>query len=379
MDIEVIAPGEDFVKTLEDAVSSCDALIAIIGKQWLTITDDTKQRRLDNSDDFVRVEIATALDRNIRVIPALVQGATMPRQQDLPDALVKLARRNALEISDARWTHDVGRLIKTLEEVLNQRIVKNGGIVRRRAIPWLKIAAIVFAVIVLVTVGMWKLIPITTDNRNNANTITSDLKRPTPHNSAPSLGSTSPLVDEIGIQTVRVQSQSGISRCGFFTPKAYIVTVTSGLEHSTEVTVMWRSGNKDWRERAQVIKRGEIAPHATLLKLTETSIVGHKAPIRFSPSLQPGDQVERYLGTDDRRPGKVLDPRGQELFKFESGRTIVINLLVTTGIAVAGESGAPVVDTQGRIVAMVYGGNPSLNKTVSIVIEDIKNSFPEAF
>jgi len=118
MDIDTIEPGLDFVEVIEKAVGSCDVLIALIGRQWLTITDATGRRRLDNPEDFVRLEIATALDRNIRVIPVLVRGAPMLRSTDLPDALKKLARRNALEISDTRFHYDVDRLIETLEKVL---------------------------------------------------------------------------------------------------------------------------------------------------------------------------------------------------------------------------------------------------------------------
>ena len=100
MDINTIEPGLDFVQVIDQAVGSCDALIALIGRQWLTITDDSARRRLDNPEDFVRLEIATALSRNIRVIPALVQGTCMPRSSDLPDVLEPIARRNACELSD---------------------------------------------------------------------------------------------------------------------------------------------------------------------------------------------------------------------------------------------------------------------------------------
>jgi formylglycine-generating enzyme required for sulfatase activity len=118
MDIDTIEPGLDFVEVIEEAVGSCDALVALIGRQWLTITDEAGNRRLDDPYDFVRLEIATALDRNIRVIPALVRGAPMPRTEELPAPLKMLARRNALELSDQRFDHDVGRLIAVLEKVL---------------------------------------------------------------------------------------------------------------------------------------------------------------------------------------------------------------------------------------------------------------------
>ena len=118
MDIDAIEPGLDFVEVIEQAVGSCDALIALIGKQWLTITDDAGLRRLDNPEDFVRLEIAAALARNIRVIPALVEGARMPGSPDLPDVLRMLARRHAHEISDRRFHYDADRLIEVLDKVL---------------------------------------------------------------------------------------------------------------------------------------------------------------------------------------------------------------------------------------------------------------------
>src|SRR5262245_40887774 len=71
MDIQDIKPGVDFEDALNRAVGACDILIVLMGKQWLTITDATGRRRIDNPQDFVRLEIATALKRNVRVIPAL--------------------------------------------------------------------------------------------------------------------------------------------------------------------------------------------------------------------------------------------------------------------------------------------------------------------
>jgi hypothetical protein len=118
MDINTIEAGLDFVEVIEQAVGSCDVLIALIGKQWLTITDDAGLRRLDYPEDFVRLEIAAALARNIRVIPALVQGASMPRSTDLPDVLKLLARRNAIDISETRFHSDVDRLIAVLDNIL---------------------------------------------------------------------------------------------------------------------------------------------------------------------------------------------------------------------------------------------------------------------
>jgi hypothetical protein len=120
MDISAIEPGVDFVTAIERAVAACEVVLVVIGRHWLNCHHDG-QRRLDNPNDFVRLEIAAALSRNVFVLPVLVEGATVPREQDLPDNLKALARRNALELSNARWEFDVGRLIDTLAERLEER------------------------------------------------------------------------------------------------------------------------------------------------------------------------------------------------------------------------------------------------------------------
>ena len=125
MDISGIEPGVDFVEAIDKAVGSSDAFIVVIGKQWLSATDAGGRRRLDNPEDFIRLEIATALRRNIRIIPVLVQGATAPSSGDLPEDLKKLSRLHAHEISDSRWDFDVGTLIQTLEKVLKKEVTKD--------------------------------------------------------------------------------------------------------------------------------------------------------------------------------------------------------------------------------------------------------------
>jgi hypothetical protein len=84
MDVDTIEPGIDFVEAIEESVGSCDVLIAVIGTHWLTSSNRDGRRRLEIPEDSVRVEIATALKRGIRVIPVLVEGATMPEVSDLP-------------------------------------------------------------------------------------------------------------------------------------------------------------------------------------------------------------------------------------------------------------------------------------------------------
>ena len=121
MDIAGIEPGLDFVEAIDKAVGSCDVFIVVIGKQWLNATDADGRRRLDNPEDFIRLELATALRRNIRVIPVLVQGAAAPSSENLPEDLRMLSRRQAIEVSDNRWDFDVGELIKTIEKSLKTK------------------------------------------------------------------------------------------------------------------------------------------------------------------------------------------------------------------------------------------------------------------
>ncbi|MCC6176173.1 MAG: TIR domain-containing protein [Chloroflexi bacterium] len=117
MDVVGIELGDDFVEVIERNVASCDILLAVIGKQWLTISDSAGRRRLDNAKDFVRLEIATAIKRKIRVIPLLARGAPMPASGDLPRGLQSLSRRQALELRHNSWRRDVAHLIQTIERL----------------------------------------------------------------------------------------------------------------------------------------------------------------------------------------------------------------------------------------------------------------------
>jgi hypothetical protein len=121
-DVDDLSPGVDFEKILSQKVSACDSLVAIIGKYWLTTVDESGQRRLESPLDFVRIEIETALGRGILVIPVLVDGAVMPRRENLPGALKPLAERQGVEISHTRFNSDAKRLIGALR----------GPVVRRR-------------------------------------------------------------------------------------------------------------------------------------------------------------------------------------------------------------------------------------------------------
>jgi hypothetical protein len=119
MDVVGIEAGRDFRKVIDKNVASCGVLLAVIGPSWLDAKDETGLRRLDNPMDFVRLETAAALKRDIPVVPVLVRGARMPKPEQLPDDLKELAYRNGLELTHARWDSDVEVLIKALQPHLD--------------------------------------------------------------------------------------------------------------------------------------------------------------------------------------------------------------------------------------------------------------------
>jgi hypothetical protein len=118
MDVDM-APGVDFVERITEAVAACHVLIVVMGPRWATVQDEQGRARLADPEDFVRLEVETALRRpDVTPIPVLVAGARMPNREDLPPEVRAITRRNALELGDQRWRHDVGRLISTLDELL---------------------------------------------------------------------------------------------------------------------------------------------------------------------------------------------------------------------------------------------------------------------
>ena len=119
-DVDSIELGDDFVQEITDAVTSCAVVLAVIGTRWLTVTGEQGQRRLDDPEDFVSLEIEAAFARGVRVIPVLVDGAQMPHVADLPTALAQLAHRQALELTSSRFGSDTARLLEVLDKTLSE-------------------------------------------------------------------------------------------------------------------------------------------------------------------------------------------------------------------------------------------------------------------
>jgi hypothetical protein len=120
-DIDTLTPGSDFVKKINTAVGTCDATLVLTGSKWLEPVPTKGRRRIDNRQDFVRLEIQAALKRRKPIIPVLIQGAPMPRQQDLPEDIAPLARLQGAQLTDTRWDYDVEQITKSLDKHVKYR------------------------------------------------------------------------------------------------------------------------------------------------------------------------------------------------------------------------------------------------------------------
>lgn len=113
-DIEDIKGGSEYAKDIEEQLSAADAVILLMGPNWLSVTNDDGKRRIDDPDDWVVQEIVTAISHGIRVFPVLIEGTTLPRKDELPAKLAPILNYNAVTISDSNWAADTLRLGKTI-------------------------------------------------------------------------------------------------------------------------------------------------------------------------------------------------------------------------------------------------------------------------
>jgi hypothetical protein len=132
-DVDSIELGDDFAEVIANAVGACDVLLVLIGAQWLAMTDEAGRRRLENSYDFVRLELEAALQRKVRIIPILVGRAKMPHAEQLPPTLGKLVNRQALELDPNRFEADTRRLVRVVEKTLAEEEARRDAEARREA------------------------------------------------------------------------------------------------------------------------------------------------------------------------------------------------------------------------------------------------------
>jgi hypothetical protein len=158
MDVDHIPAGVDFLEYLHSQVAACDVFLAVIGPSWLDAKDDDGRRRFDNPDDFVTIEIAEALARNIRVIPVLVDGARMPKADKLPDSVKPLVRRNAVEVRNTRFGRDAEMLASKVGEALKDaRPVRRQWPFMASAAARLMVAGSAMALLLVGWIGLYQM------------------------------------------------------------------------------------------------------------------------------------------------------------------------------------------------------------------------------
>jgi TIR domain len=163
MDIFDIPPGKDFALAIDQRISNCDVLLVMIGKRWVSATDQAGRRRLIEPNDFVRLEIDAALRRNVRVIPVLVGGAGMPTQDLLPDSITQLATLNALVIYDDLFRQSISRLIALVATSVKVKPSQISSYLREhwrkspaRVLFWTGVASIASCCAFVLTIEHWQ-------------------------------------------------------------------------------------------------------------------------------------------------------------------------------------------------------------------------------
>jgi TIR domain len=123
LDMEDIAAGSDFPTIIDQAVSNCELLLLVMGPNWSDLRDESGHRRIEEANDFVRLEIAGALQRKIPIIPVLVENTKMPRQQELPEEIKQLSTLQGMPLTHERWDDDMARLIAVIENVTVEPLI----------------------------------------------------------------------------------------------------------------------------------------------------------------------------------------------------------------------------------------------------------------
>lgn len=175
--------------------------------------------------------------------------------------------------------------------------------------------------------------------------------------------------------TVRLEASSGLFQRGFFSPRGLIVTMTTETMDG-EVSAIWHENGGQREARARVIGTGALQPDVMLLELIDEDPPEVDFGIRRAASLEPGEIIESFLGPTQRSPGRVVEVYGTREILDVQGPRRLHNVLVTTRMAGVGDSGIPLLDSDDRVVGMIFASN---SDSIAIPIEFIEGDFPDAF
>jgi TonB family protein len=288
MDVAGIEAGRDFRKAIDESVASCGVLLALIGPGWLDEKNEKGERRLDDPSDFVRVETASALRRDIAVIPVLLRGAKMPRSDQLPPDLQELAYRNCVEITHARWRSDVQLLVEPLRRLtgLPGKNTSSGS----RAIA-----------------------------SNPADALQVELPAPLVEAATPQ---TSSRIDAATLQRVSRELAHHIGPIADLVVKRAAALCTSSDELYLKVAEEIESKG----EREEFLKRFDLGL-TSLSKIQEST----KLPEPDSKASEPAPPQPTIDIRRESRPGKPQRNSNQSKYLFVTGAAILLVLLIVVG------------------------------------------------
>ena len=218
MDVTSLRPGVEYAHVIDDSIQQCDFLLVVIGRDWLTCTTSTGERRLTRPDDFLRLEIASALRERKRVIPVLVEDAKLPAPADLPEDIRGLVDHQSMPLAERSWHRDVDDLVRAM-----------GGMPNRRIIAWVGAGILGLALAIMGALFLFQIeVPsVTGHSWADAQKILESA-----HLSMGSLSSGLPGIAAVG--TVLSQSPAAGSRA----PRAAPVNLVLAAERGAEVSMV---------------------------------------------------------------------------------------------------------------------------------------------
>jgi hypothetical protein len=295
IDVDNIPPGEDFVAMLESQVAQCDAMLTVIGNNWLGAADERGGRRLDDPHDFVRIEIESALKQGKRVIPVLVHQARMPHPEELPEAIRPLSQRNAVRLTHERFRSDVQGLIKALQGAIDEVALRRSGVAgasdlgvkpleRSQSSRRTLISFAVLGVVLVGAVGFWFAYPRLTLPSQEAAPVQPAAVQPIP---APD--KVPAAIQPAQIQPAPIQPAPSVVAPP---PQTEIATPPSLIPDATSIEVAFWTSIKDEKNPhlfEAYLKRYPDGAFADIARITLEEL---KAAARTPPPPQADDSVQ---------------------------------------------------------------------------------------
>jgi TIR domain len=347
-DVVSIEAARPWAEQIQRAIGKSAVVIVVIGSEWLA-PDEKGNRRLDDPEDTLRTEVATALAQGVPVVPVLIEDARMPDRDELPEELKPLAGIHARRLADADWAHHFERLLEDLERsgmpppgARWRRLLADRPVAAVGALAG-SIAALAVA---LVALGVF-------DGNGG------DGER----NGPPPEGALPVVVD---------LERGGFFTRGFFTPKGFIVATQDTFEPG--FTASWTAGGRDHEDEVELVEEGSAIQRwiALLRPVTEE---GPRVdfPTRDAQTLEAGERIRGFYGPSRISPGRVRAVGADERIEPLG---LVEDLLVTDKVS-RRTGGLPILDRRQAMVAMAFA--ESEEQTLSVPIEDIMLQFPQAF